>query len=1069
MLATLLLMTIALSAGPIARKKALQKAQAFAHKYHPAKSASLTMAYSTTPTASRRGVYVFNMGQNGGFVIVGDDDSDEVLGYSDAGSIDPEHMPDNLRAWMELMSEGETAVTPTEGASELSTATTTDIAGPRKVNSAAKHPTDVIAPLLTTEWGQWEPFNSQCPYIGDAQCPTGCTATALAQVMRYHHHPSGSLAIPSYKTRTTNLTVPALPATSFDWDDMPDQLTADSAPESIEAVAKLMRYCGQATSMNYNTTGSGAYTFYIPERLPLYFSYPNTIHYEYREAYDEEAWEELLVGELRQQRPVIYTAYTNINQGHTFVCDGYDGNGYYHINWGWVGAGNGYYRIAAAHAKGEGLNPNVKNYHLSGSQTALVGIMPSGEDTYVAPADPLRAYSRPSLKGGRQYTRSTTEGAFSGITIKQSFFNTTNTVKTLFYGFGLFDESGELITTFKTGTVKLQVGEKKDFEAAGLSVGSGILKGHYTIKAIYKVSSTEDWKPMGGTDKNYVDVQISGKDMTLTPVPQADFIVERVGMEDRYLQIAYDNPYGEFYGNIYLRMKDANGSFINVSNDVMVSSPQTSDLYELYIPESKDFDPAKDIFFLSVDEYSDQYFYTNAPTDTFLIAKRVEVLNLDDDGSTIVGDRIMCQVTLKNEGEKDFHDAFVMKLTDDRHNFTEVWADTLDIAAGDSLVRYLEIPLTDFDCTYGLRMAHHNGAYSWTTDTAGMYAVAKGGIYWTKDGTLKTQKAERIFKVPEEALAIILCNAYTSNVTPNSNPNTIYMLDKTLPKGLVGKNYVNASNKGNKLTLTDGYDYFFPRQMQFSGKVTYVRELKDSDSLAWSTLTLPFKVTELYADDEAIGWKQGEDDEDSPLWLMDIAGIQDSTIVTAYAGGIDADTPYLIAHDERLAGKKLTFSTSGYQFDSMLGRVDTTHVDNYVVHRTHACDSVAVSYRLVGNKMVLSADSTEVAPFRVYLTSDSTALPARLHIDIDTEPADTTIVDPTPLVYKGDVNEDNIVDVVDVMLVVENILGRSTNVFNYNNADMNDDGDIDVTDSMMIVNVILGRGNLPEDDEEEDN
>ena len=100
LLAILLLMTITLSASPVARKKALQKAQTFALKYRSAATASLKMAYSTDPAEGESGVYVFNIGQNEGFVVVSDDEADDVLGYSDTGSFDAQRMPENLRAWL---------------------------------------------------------------------------------------------------------------------------------------------------------------------------------------------------------------------------------------------------------------------------------------------------------------------------------------------------------------------------------------------------------------------------------------------------------------------------------------------------------------------------------------------------------------------------------------------------------------------------------------------------------------------------------------------------------------------------------------------------------------------------------------------------------------------------------------------------------------------------------------------------------------------------------------------------------------------------------------------------------
>ena len=59
----------------------------------------------------------------------------------------------------------------------------------------------------------------------------------------------------------------------------------------------------------------------------------------------------------------------------------------------------------------------------------------------------------------------------------------------------------------------------------------------------------------------------------------------------------------------------------------------------------------------------------------------------------------------------------------------------------------------------------------------------------------------------------------------------------------------------------------------------------------------------------------------------------------------------------------------------------------------------------------------------------------------------------------GDVNGDYVVNVTDVMLVVNYILGYDTGTFIFTNADVNLDGLINVTDVMLIVNFILGNTN----------
>ncbi len=726
-LASLLLITVSLLANnPITNPKALRKAQDFAQKKgHVKNTATLEMAYAITSTSEKPGIFVYNMGNHAGFVIVSDDDStDDVLGYSYTGHFDADHIPDNMRAWLEICAE-ETAIKDLDKTRTVSIGEQTTSVSTLTVRTAAKHSTEVIEPLITTHWGQWAPFNTQCPVIDGTQCPTGCTATALAQVMRYHAYPVGeSHEIPSYKTRTSGLTVPALEATTFDWDLMTDELTQESDSASIAEVAKLMRYCGQANSMNYSTTGSGAYTYNIPETQPLYFDYPSTIHYESREAYDEAGWEELLINELLNGQPVIYTAYTNLNQGHTFICDGYDGNGYFHINWGWCGDGDGFYRISSAHAKGDNLNPNIKNYHLSKSQTALVGLKPSGDDTYTAPSEKLRVCSRPSLKAGRIYTRENAKKVFDGLTIKQSICNTSDKAQAFYYGLVIYNDDDSIVATLKSSSTSFKVREKKDYEATGLRVMPNIGNGHYTIKAVYKPFLSSPWQLMGGSEKNYVDVQITDTVMTLTPVPLAAFTVDSIRMEGSYMQIAYDNLNEDYFGPIYLRKQDPNtGTITTVSQDLLTSTNRTSDLYELYIDSSAKFDINNDRFYLSVDEYADQYFYSNEPADTFAITKQLEILNLNEDSTAIVGNNIICEVKLINEGQADFKDLFMMTLSDDKLNLTEVWRDTVEIAVGDTLTKVLVIPIEDFEREYWVKMSHHNGAYFWTTTTSDRYGV----------------------------------------------------------------------------------------------------------------------------------------------------------------------------------------------------------------------------------------------------------------------------------------------------------------------------------------------------------
>ncbi len=1043
-LAISLIFTLFIMAAPITPRQALQKAKSFAGAHHHNTNIRLKQAYTSVKSGEEANYYIYNIGQDEGFVVVsGNDQADMILGYTDQGRFDYDQMPENMKAWL---SSYDSEVSVIRRHSTM----------PLKVSQA--HPADVIQPLISTTWAQTYPYNIKCPVVDGVNCKTGCTATALAQVLRYHQYPTGKTTkIPSYTTSTLRIQMPELASTTFDWSKMPDILTEDSPQAEKDEVAKLMLYCGQATDMNYTPSGSGAYTYKIPDRLPLYFGYPKTMHYLYRESYDEAEWDSLLVRELLNNRPVIYTAYTNLGQGHTFICDGYDGNGLYHINWGWNGVGNGYFRISVLHATDEGLNEEIKNYHLSMRQTILVGLKPAGEDEYVAPVEYYRAYSRPSLKNGRTYTRPSSDSDFSDITFKQSFANTSSSTRKLSHGVGLYDEAGMLVSVLSSSTANLTVGNSKNYEAANLSFGSKIQDGHYALKAIYKRSSTGSWTPMSGTDKNYIQVEIHDTVMTLIPVPKADFQVNSLRKDDAYLSIDMANPDEAFFGPIYLRKEDpTTHNIIQVSNDQLSFDASSSTTYQLYIDDDVDFDLQNDQFYLSVDEYDTQYFYSSLNETEGNLEKHIEILNQNEETGEVIGDRIICRLLVQNTGTEAYADQIMMTLKDEEGDVVSNEKTLLELGAGEETVLNYEIPLSDFTKRYVLTATHLKNTYTWEESSTDVLTVAKGGIYWTKDGSMKTQKAATKFVVPEEALAINLHNAYTSNVTPNSNPNTIYMLNSTVPRGLVGKNNVNNSNRGDKLTLTDGYDYFIPTELTFSGTITYQRTFTSEDSLQLSVLSLPFAPSEVKMDGEEVSWKKSADDETGHFWLMSFEGIVDtlSTVVTSYAPTIEAQTPYLLVADSLLIGKTVIFTASKQTLHPTLEYPQVVSKDSCVLTGTHCQQHVANSYTLSDGHFVYSEEGEETAPFRAYLLADERISSKDLTVDFYESIAPGHI---QPEIMKGDVNEDGLVDITDVLLTVDYILGNTPEHFVIANADAKVDNIIDISDVLLMVDIILGK------------
>ncbi len=222
--------------------------------------------------------------------------------------------------------------------------------------------------LVTTTWNQGQYYNEQCPYditstASNNNVWAGCVATAMAQVMRYHSHPAvgyGSHSYTSaYGTESANFG-----STTYSWLNMPTAVTSGSTTTQKNAVQGLIYDCAVSVDMNFGPTGSGAQMGSALKALVMFFNYDNGL--TYHEYSDLTSWKNMLKAEHNAGRPVLYAG--SGTGGHAFVCDGYNDSDYFHFNWGWGGAYNGYFAIGS-------LNPGTHNY--SSSNNIIIGIKPS--------------------------------------------------------------------------------------------------------------------------------------------------------------------------------------------------------------------------------------------------------------------------------------------------------------------------------------------------------------------------------------------------------------------------------------------------------------------------------------------------------------------------------------------------------------------------------------------------------------------------------------------------------------------------------------------------------------------
>ena len=376
-----LLSFLYVGARPITKSAAENIARGFMSK-RCSKSASLAcLPHKSAMKGSSGDVapyYIFNIGNREGFVIVsGDDNAEPVLGYSDRGELDLDNMPANMVEWLRL--------------NELYVESCAKRESSTVGTSRTGNGTVVVEPLLgDILWGQDFPFNEMCPtYYSDGQTKhyyVGCVATAATQIMRYYRYPQQGTGSKSYVFNGQTLSAD-FGNTTYDWDNMLAFYPSEGvSQEQIDAAATLAYQFGVSVEMEYAENGSGALSMLVPHALKTYFGYDNGVTMRRRNFYSGTEWLDIIKNELDHNRPVYYGATSdNGLGGHAFVCDGYDSEGYVHINWGWYGMSNGYFLVNHLNPDDLGEGGGTGGYNTD--QEIITGIQPStgGATTFDRP------------------------------------------------------------------------------------------------------------------------------------------------------------------------------------------------------------------------------------------------------------------------------------------------------------------------------------------------------------------------------------------------------------------------------------------------------------------------------------------------------------------------------------------------------------------------------------------------------------------------------------------------------------------------------------------------------------
>lgn len=214
-----------------------------------------------------------------------------------------------------------------------------------------------VAPLIQSRWGQTTVADEPAyNYYVPNHYPTGCAATAMAQLLRYHEYPKTGIGVREfpitidYQHRTAATLGGDEAGGPYAWDRMPLVPDESITREERKAIGALLYDAGISLQMQFEPTGSAAESQPIARSLKRFFNYANGIYYhaEYNKvSLSSDVYSHILRTNLEAGYPVILGIHQELG-GHAVVCDGYGKDGdevYHHMNMGWSGLEDFWYAL----------------------------------------------------------------------------------------------------------------------------------------------------------------------------------------------------------------------------------------------------------------------------------------------------------------------------------------------------------------------------------------------------------------------------------------------------------------------------------------------------------------------------------------------------------------------------------------------------------------------------------------------------------------------------------------------------------------------------------------------------
>lgn len=986
---SILLPTIA-AAATVSESEARQKAADFLSKHsginrpdQSLKPLSVTNRRNGKAAPAATPYYLYNVGEAEGFIVVsGDDRTDAILGYADKGSLCRDELPDALQYLLDGYAEQ---------IAWLDAHPTVQRATVRKMVR------NTISPLMQTRWNQGAPYNSNCPVVDEENTVTGCVATSMAQVMYYHQHPqTATEAIPAYTTKTRELAVAALDATTFSWDDMTVTYGSSSSVAAKAAVAELMQYCGASIQMDYGLSsegGSSAYNASIPGALKLYFGYSNDVNYISRRSYDYIEWLTLIYDELASGRPVILGGQS-VGGGHSFVCDGYEADDFFHINWGWGGMSDGYFRLSLLSPVEQGFGGSSSLDGFSYGQDAIIGIHPAANNETGAVCLSLEAmqFGSANASASKSFTRMSSGEAFTGIPLFLALCSYRFGTHDFDYAVQLVSEDGIVCETIVSETaVSFSFNTDRNVSSSEFQMGQNLADGLYYVRVVSRLNGTSEWQNCYGGTHFVMTAEIEDNQLTLTPAriirgnkPSLVSITAddtpTLGTETDIIARLCGGK-ADYHGNLFLYA----GGKRMMGRQADIPAGEEVDVHFSYIPSAA----GTNTLAIYADGTSlgtqDIAVASNDATMALTLGLAVDISNVS--GGKLYGNGIRATITATNDSE-DYNYVGVLNCSVRKYDGDSFVGKATSYPIFVPMNGSIDVPIVvdglELGATYRLRITYYT-TESGVKKLAGneiltdAYVMDEGFLVCDVDGNVTLHEKSDASNI--DAARFVDFSAISDwtdvSVTANANPNCLYLLTAgtETPAELTGLNVIKGTHAA-AITLFDGYPFFAPFSFT-ADAISYSRTftLAAAGTSGWNTIMLPFTPTSVTCDGAAVDWFHNASDTGKNFWLKTFTGDDTGVVYFDFAATMTANTPYIIAvPDDRfgsewqMTGKEVVFSAadvtvaatthgalSGNNYDFCGATVATPLTDAYVLNSE-------------GSRFVKTASAT-TAPFRAWIST----------------------------------------------------------------------------------------------------